>query len=889
MTALDSIITWAESDLPEWQSDAVRRLLTQDALTDGDRQDILLMIKELHSLLPDGVISTKPQPLQKGMVSGAPTSTVSLTLKALKNLNSINKIPDGSSLLFGHQGLTAIYGENGSGKTGYARVLKRACRARDTKERILPNVFCTEMLAPAKATFKFSISDGTDQESEWEDGKPSDEVLTNITVFDSKCARIIVDEKNETTYLPYGCHVFGELVNLLNWIREQIETEKPKIEPLQLPEITPTTTPGIFLDHMTHETTEKEVEEAVAWADDADARRLETLTKHLAELEAKDPAKLAAALRSQKERVMKLKRDVGQLSTALSDDCLAKLAQMAEEQAEAHKAVEIASQDKLQEEPLAGAGETAWQMLYKAAKHYSTSVAYPESAFPMLDDNARCVLCMQPLTEEARQRFLRFQSFMEQTAKKKYDEAKEALEAALEPIHALKSAAKSDLLANTIGEVKQRDDNLAEVAASFLAAMNRRLEYCDLLSSREETGEVPPLPASPAESLDKMIEALEKEAEDFDKAVDPVEKDKLKTEKAELLARKCFVKNRAKILEYIAGIKSAHKCGLALDSINITAITRKGKSIISEALTPQLREAIQAELKKFGADKLPINLKSSGRQGETLHQLELRGAQTDRKVSLTDVLSEGEQRVLALAGFFAEIGLGENTCPIVLDDPVSSLDHRYRSRIAARIITESKKRQVLVFTHDIAFLLDLQEKAGVEGTCFTPQTVLHHNESAGVSNEGLPWHAKSVKHRLQYLREKINKIKQFHGSEQPKYNREAAFLYALLRESWEAAIEEYVFNKTVVRHGNEVQTLRLKEVGVSTEQYKAIDVNMSKCSTWMPGHDKSKTLDAHRPEPKEILSDIETLNAFIKECKKAGEALRRERDAALAPEAPPVG
>jgi len=37
MTTLETIIHWAESDLPAWQSDAVRRLLSQGALSDDDK------------------------------------------------------------------------------------------------------------------------------------------------------------------------------------------------------------------------------------------------------------------------------------------------------------------------------------------------------------------------------------------------------------------------------------------------------------------------------------------------------------------------------------------------------------------------------------------------------------------------------------------------------------------------------------------------------------------------------------------------------------------------------------------------------------------------------------------------------------------------------------
>lgn len=886
MTALESIVDWAESDLPEWQSDAVRRLLVQDALTDEDRFEILAMVKALHGLLPEGVTPPTPQPLKKGMVSGASKSKAEVVLKAVKDLKNVNRIPDGSALLFGHQGLTAIYGENGSGKSGYARVLKRACRARDTQERILPNVYSDAAEKTAKATFKLSINAGDDQLVEWEDGKPNAEVLTNITVFDSKCARVIVDEKNEATYLPYGAHVFEELVNLLNWIKKQIESEKPKLEPLQLPEISPSTKSGSLLASLTHSTNAKDIEGAAVWSD-SDSSRLEKLTKQLAELEANDPIKQAAKVRSFKERVTNLTAYIEHRSTILSDEHLAELKEKIFDVTEAEKAVELASQTALNNEPLAGAGETAWQILYAAAKEYSTKNAYPDQEFPVVEEGSRCVFCMQPLGDDARQRLLRFKGFMEQTTKKKHEAAKKARDTAIESVKALIDQATHS---NTIDEVKQRAEIVADATTAYLAALHDRLEYVDQLIAGGEAAAPPPLPNSPITTLNEITVSLEKEAEEFEKAVDPAERQKLKDEKAELTARKCLVECRVKVLAHLADIKTAHKCEQAHVSTDSAAITRKGKQVISEALTPQLKDAIQSELKLLGADHLPLSLKPSGSKGETLHQFELKGIKPDRKVTLTEVLSEGEQRVVALAGFFAEIGLGQHSCPIVLDDPVSSLDHRYRATIAARLVTESKLRQVLVFTHDIAFLLDLQESAEkLSEVFFAAQTLLQHGEAAGLSSDGLPWHAMPVKSRLEQLRNTLNAIKTLHTSDQSKYDKEAAYLYALLRESWEAAIEEILLNKTIVRHGSEVQTLRLKEVSVTTEQHSTIYANMSKCSTWMAGHDKSKKLDVHRPEPNEILADIDALSAFIKACKKASETLKKERETALEPSTPPIG
>ena len=69
----------------------------------------------------------------------------------------------------------------------------------------------------------------------------------------------------------------------------------------------------------------------------------------------------------------------------------------------------------------------------------------------------------------------------------------------------------------------------------------------------------------------------------------------------------------------------------------------------------------------------------------------------------SEILSEGEQRALALAGFLTEVALTEGSGPIIVDDPVSSLDRDRSVRVAERLAEEACQRQVIVFTHDIIF------------------------------------------------------------------------------------------------------------------------------------------------------------------------------------------
>jgi hypothetical protein len=83
MSVLESIITWAEQDLPAWQRDAVRRLLVQDSLTEDDKAELFGMLKASHGLADPQKLTAQPQPLKKGDISGAPQVSEKVTLKAI--------------------------------------------------------------------------------------------------------------------------------------------------------------------------------------------------------------------------------------------------------------------------------------------------------------------------------------------------------------------------------------------------------------------------------------------------------------------------------------------------------------------------------------------------------------------------------------------------------------------------------------------------------------------------------------------------------------------------------------------------------------------------------------------------------------------------------------
>jgi DNA repair ATPase RecN len=78
-----------------------------------------------------------------------------------------------------------------------------------------------------------------------------------------------------------------------------------------------------------------------------------------------------------------------------------------------------------------------------------------------------------------------------------------------------------------------------------------------------------------------------------------------------------------------------------------------------------------------------------------------------RKHKPSTVLSEGEQRVIALADFLAEALMRPAGAPLVFDDPVTGLDRRRAGYIVDRLTELSAERQVIVFTHDVWFVSEL--------------------------------------------------------------------------------------------------------------------------------------------------------------------------------------
>jgi ATPase subunit of ABC transporter with duplicated ATPase domains len=180
-----------------------------------------------------------------------------------------------------------------------------------------------------------------------------------------------------------------------------------------------------------------------------------------------------------------------------------------------------------------------------------------------------------------------------------------------------------------------------------------------------------------------------------------------------------------------------------------------------------------------------------------LHQL-LLDLPTNKKLS--EILSEGEQRSIAIGAFLAELSLANHNCGIIFDDPVSSLDHWKRKDVARRLVNEGTRRQVIIFTHDTTFLGQLCDE--IEETA-VPNSMLFlewHGGHPGHVNDGLPWDHQGYKARIDAL-EKVQRKLAKSWTAYPGEDDAAAMRqqYDRLRATLERVIQDVVFNGVVKR------------------------------------------------------------------------------------------
>ena len=510
---------------------------------------------------------------------------------------------------------------------------------------------------------------------------------------------------------------------------------------------------------------------------------------------------------------------------------------------------------------LSGTGTDVWRELWEAARRFSIENAYPGRPFPVTDEGAHCVLCQQELRNDAAERLKHFEEFLRSTVQQELDAARARYRARLEPLEDLVVLDESSR--GAIEELGIEAEQLAKsVADSLGQAQLRRVQALKALHEDQ------PMPAVPdyeshAEKVSVEAQALKTRANQVLSNSDQETKDELSNELRELGSRDTLSNNLKAVLDEVERKKKLAAYQVCLQDTNTNAITRKSTEVTTRAVTQQLAKSFKDEMEKLHFTHLEVELESAGgARGVLYHKLVLKRA---AGIELPRVVSEGEARCLSIAAFFAELSTASDQSAIMFDDPVSSLDHKWRENVARRLAEAAKTCQAVVFTHDIVFLLALARFAEEVGVKCQHQYLRREPLGAGVSSGELPWVAMKVGDRIGVLRNMWQRAEKVYRTGTPEeYEREAVFIYGRLREAWERGLEEVLICRVVERYRPNIQTQQVKHLAdITDDDCKELEAGMTKSSRWLPGHDQAPAENVPVPHPDEVKIDMDALENWV--------------------------
>ena len=858
LSVYGEILNWSK-ERPAWQRDALRRLVVNGSLGEKDIDELLRLCKIAHGIeepLGSEAISV---PLDEGHICPEETATESVSLTSIANVTNVNAINSANPLTFNESGLTIIYGDNGAGKSGYVRILKNICRARHIDERILPNVFVT---ADGNPSAKISFRHGTSEcLFDWEKGKKGPTELLCINVFDSYCASIYVNNENEIAYMPLGLDVFDKLSKACDTIKAKLVSEKgsltSKLE----------TVPWDYQDTLSAEwyisisrKTKKEDIEKYASFNEEETKRLDDLQKVLFEDRRK---KRAIELMMKKERYAQLSKRLEEISAGLLAEKIDALKNAKQELDTAIKVAELASKTAFEAEPLKGVGSDAWNELWMAAKKFSETEAYPGEEFPNIGPNSKCVLCLQDLGEKAKDRLNRFKAFIQGEAAKKEREAHEAYEKQTGLIEDVEVWRDND--ETLLRELKEDSDQVEVNTRKFLKAAEALKNLVSKVCEDGQWEKLNELTENPAESINNLCKQLEIRAKILEEAEDPEVLKKLQLEFKELNAKKWVSERKTSISEEINRQFLVNRYENTISETNTRPITIMSTQLTDKYVTEELKNRFIVQLNQIYGHELKVSLeKKEGEKGITYYYLKLKDCLVPRTV-VSEIISEGEFHAVAIAAFLAEISLSPTQSAVVFDDPVSSLDHLVREKVAEQFISLAKDRQIIVFTHDLFFLVTLGEIADKEKIPIHEQLIMKEYCGTGVCYTEAPWEALATTKRIKSLNSLLDTAEQKYKKEGAKaYEPLALQICQKMRQTIERAIEEVLLIDIVQRYRRNIHAQKVRKLEkIKKEDCILLDGLMTEYSKLL--HDQAEEARVPLPKPEKLSGDIKKLSEWVTE------------------------
>ncbi|WFP48925.1 AAA family ATPase [Methylomonas sp. EFPC3] len=851
--SLNSEIEQFAESLPYWAKYLSSKLLSGESISYTDIDTAYSYVLEDAGLKPS---TEKPAIVISCDNASCDGFKDDLLLTSLQNLKGVNALVENQKIEFCPQ-VTIVYGVNGSGKTGYTRLLKKAFHSRSTED-ILPNIHVASGHSNVSAEISFT-SKSKLYALTYPDHKQQNE-FRQFSIFDNKCVNVHLTNRNQFEFRPAGLDFFGDLIEAFKKIEEKITAD---ITNKSVTKDYPSLFDGEsdiknVLNTLSAKTQIDDLKKLIPITEEEKKKRSE-LEEQMAQLQTLKKDKEIADLNDYKELLTTLKisiadnnkfftaESLSEIKTAISD-CLSK------DDTAKTEGIESFKTDKIM-----NVGSKEWKGFITAAQDFAKQQVGDNEKYPKADDY--CILCQQPLSIEAQKLiasywiFIKSQSEQDaknaQTALNTHNKNYEELNFDLLPENGVLTKWMLEKHKKETLEIKEYLQKQKALSESIISDLTTKTANNRTAIQTDTT------------HIDRIVQGIEGNITKLQENDPTADIKKLQDSITYLNHKEKLEQHITGIETYVSNLKWAATATKAKGKISKRKITDKEKELSGKYFNEAYVRAFNDECKSLNCE-IGINISHTGSAGTSYRQLFLKGKEPSK------ILSEGEQKIISLADFLAEIKLSEITCGVIFDDPVTSLDDERKGRIAERIAEESTKNQVVVFTHDLVFVSTL-----ISACCeFKVDHVCHWIEKRD-DTPGYVFLNNAPSYEKQYRNSVIPRrhYDEANKTDCPPAQREYLVKSAFteLRTCYEVLVINDLFNNVVQRFNERVSVESLKDVCFDEELKTELLDNFGKCCRYMEGHTHSDKYAYQKPTVENLNAEInryETIRTKIKRSKK---------------------
>ncbi len=777
-----------------------------------------------------------------------------LQLQLIKEIENVNALATGQSIPI-NPNLTIIYGGNGTGKSGYVRLLNNAFNSRGDKQ-ILPNVFSGAAKGEPACKFTFQSAD-----EPYDLAYPlqkSNIEFSQYSVFDTHSIRVLLEQDNKLDFTPIGFEFFEKVLQLHEAVKTKLYAEIQANRPINefVKFFINDNAIKNTITNLGANTNEEELK-ALGTYTQEDTTELAELIAKREELKALDVPKRIAKLQKLLSQLVEF---TSRLQTIL--DCLKPkdIEYYNSLITSFHKFQELAKQEgvkSLEDFNIKGLGSNEWKEFIRASKNYASAIEVnrEEKFYP--SDDYNCLFCLQPLAQKEISLINSYWNLLKSEAEGELNRIIQAIRELEKTLKGLLPV-KFDETTTLFQYVNNSDAAITEKWKDIVyLSETARQNIISNLANRNLDLPVQYFAVSINE-FDTVIAKLKVVIEDLFKKNPLKELEELEKQIQFLTDKSLLSKLLEQVLVFVVAHRWAAKAESSASAFNPRSITIKQGELFSTYITDKYTEIFIKECRNFNAPSV-VEISQKNARGSTLRKLQVAG------VVANSVLSEGEQRAISLADFLTEVQMNPINKGVFFDDPITSQDHHRREKIAERLVGLASQKQVIVFTHDIAFFIRLKISAEITGTPLSYTTIRNTGQNPGVINPQLPWIVQPVKARIGTLKVMLVQLKKTEKEQsEDEYFFAAKSWYSLLREAWERAVEERLLKGVVERFSFGIQTQKIKKIIVTNDLINEIETGMTESSKWV--HDAAAGLNPTTPDTTKAESDLKFFEDFAAKC-----------------------